>query len=313
MRQPHRSFWGSERRKPRHSQDTAKGFSHGTLLAAILVLMVYFWIHRHFNEQLKWYLKAGSGAVIATLLAAAAGAHGLFKTQVEDLVKGIQRSLSTRGAPKFLGAGMIMMAILLVVTSSVRVTLEGAGASASVEFEIRKDGRVLEKDFVLSRDGRPYFHMFWFSLPGEVSLKLLKPAGYLAERRFVGPLSAVVIKAPGDFRPKQTHVLRLVPAWGLLELLDPASRTTDNTCRRQPGSPSRFLKIEVRRAKLKPESYCVPLGLNAIYIGASKPELETIVLGEAAGEWVRQLRAEISPLNMEANAQLQELAASTPL
>lgn len=280
-------------------------------LAVILVLMGFFWFHRHFYETLKSFLKTDDGALLATFLAAAAGAYGLFKAQVEHLGKRIQTSLSGPGAPKFLGAGMIMMAILLVGTSSVRVTLEGA--TAPHEFEIRKNDRILERAVVLSRDAPAYFHMLWFSPPGEVSLSLLKPAGYLTERRSVGPGSAIVIKAPGDFRPKQTPVLRLVPAWGLLELLDPASRTTDGTCRRRPRSPSRFLIIEVRRAKLKPESYCVPLGLNATYIGASKMELETIALREGAGEWVRQLRAEMDPLNMEANAQLQELVASTPL
>jgi hypothetical protein len=206
-----------------------------------------------------------------------------------------------------------MMATLLVGTSSVRVTLEGTGATASHEFEIRKNDWVLGRSVVLSQDSPAYFHMFWLSSPGEVYFSLLKPTGYRTERRFVGPGSAIVIKAPGDFSPKQTPVLRLVPAWGLLELLDPASRTVDGVCRRQPKSPSRLLMIEVHRAKMKPERYCVPLGLNATYIGASKTELETIALGEGAGDWARQLRGEVDPLDLAANAQLQELVASTPL
>jgi hypothetical protein len=284
-------------------------FSTGLILAGILVLMSLFWYQRQIHPRLKSLLGADDGALLSTLVAASAATYGLFKPQVDDVLKRILSLLDRPYAPKILGGGMVVMGLLLFGTSSIYVTLNKTGnasAKADFELELRKNGREIESAVNLSID-KPYFRLFWFS-PGAVVFRLHKPSGFATERRTLGLGSTLRLDLPSDLHPKELHVLRLVP----IGLISRTRADEDLSCQPKGRTPAFYLDIDVRRGKSH-WSYCVPLRPQPIYIGGSRSDLEAVALGENSGQWLSHLKTKIGLLDEDTDAQLQETAESPPL
>jgi hypothetical protein len=128
-----------------------------------------------------------------------------------------QKLLGSRGATEYLLFGIVLFLILVGTTSSVYVVYEGAGPGQS-QFSVatlRQGNPYLEPLTVRSHDrtaGRPFFLGLRAK---DLEFRVTDPPGYDPIYRKLRPWGAVRIQVPEDFTKTKQTVLRLVPGFGL--------------------------------------------------------------------------------------------------
>ena len=270
------------------------------MLSLVLVMLSVFWFQRHLYQYTKSLLDDENG-IIASLAIVVTAAYGIFKAYTKGLVQKFWDLLEQSSASVILAlvTAIVIVIIVLFNTSSLYIARNGDDIKGDAELVIR-GGRSFSRSVILSKKDPRFFCLRIFHPPEAFVIALKQPAGYRAESYLLGRHGTININIPENLRKKELHILRLVPGWGIIDMLPVKG-----------GQTFYQLRVSVNGKAYNP----VPLRRQPIYVGASKDDLDVIVksVGQAPAEWFKSLESEIGGMEEGQRSALRLLSESTPV
>lgn len=287
--------------KKRQEMNLPRASFTGLGLAVVFVFLAILWFERHLDPYAR-FLLTGEGTFLGALAVAIPVTYGIFKAKINERAESFLLLLNKPGIRKMVGGGIFLILILLFATSSIHINTEALTPGENCKLQIKKNGQMLGEPVVLTHNSTHYFRLLWFSRPGSVSVDLLKPVGYAAFEQQLGVGGTIRLHVPADFKPREFHVLRLVPGGSLLGLLPPVEEKD------RPAGSSYWLQIRFPNQR----SYRIRWYRQAIYIGAGEAELKLAATDPKNANWLSRLEESMPPLAPTEKALLLQ-AANNPL
>jgi hypothetical protein len=283
------------------------------------VLLLFF---EHYYPCLKTSLAIEEGTLVSGLVAATALLGHWFE-QWKSLPERLVGWLAVRFL--CLAAAVGLPLALLVATSSVCVTFEGA-QTANSRFEVRFDeqpasagARSTRGPAVASlscdgaRIGRGWHELslrepawatrYFFQGSHILTFHLCETGKrYAADDRRLGMGGSLRVRVPADFIAKEFHVIRLLPWTNVLDHLDPPDSVS------HPGAPEYLLHVSIDGAPFP----LAQLRMQPVYFGASDSDLSFVIEGEGVAQRRDQLMQKVGRHTEEIDQALQDLANAAP-
>jgi hypothetical protein len=138
--------------------------------------------------------------------------------QPDDWIRRMLKSPAIREYLAFVG---VLLAILWAGTSSIYLTFAGETRGQSqFTVEVWEGDRMLIPPVELSSYDRDRGRPFFFRLRSTtLEYRIVAPSGYQPLTLTFAPWSQHRLKVPGDFRPKELHLLRIFPGFELASQL----------------------------------------------------------------------------------------------
>lgn len=178
-------------------------------LFLLLVVLAILYGHLHLRGWVNGLYLAGGTVSLALLWQIVSWTVTTF-TDVD--LKALARELLRRpGATRLLAAGLLLLALLYAVTSSIYAVYQPGAPAARYRIAVLRHGESYLGPLEVSAErpvaGRPFF----FGGSRRLEVRLEQPADFQPLTRTVRAWSAARIAVPGAFTPRHLTVLRLVP------------------------------------------------------------------------------------------------------
>jgi len=191
----------------------------------------------------------------------------------------MRRGFASPRATEYLGFATLLLAALYLCTSSIYLSYEsdsrGAGPYTVEIWQGNRQLRAPEKLSSFDRfRGQPYFFHFGRE---DLEFRITEPAGYEPEVIPWRAGSQISLYVPRSFKPKQLHLVQIVPGASLIQDLP----TEDKGLR---------YRLDLRRTDAKGSNFTAtvdPYFKTVVYTGMSREEL-ALTANEPARESTRR-------------------------
>ena len=250
-------------------------------ILCVLAPWATYWFQQHLTLYFTGIVIIGGAFSIWVLLQAM---WGIFQKAAKvDAWEHSRKFLAQPDVTAVLFVAAVMLLVLWRYTSSLYITFEGAANEGEYLVDVvrESDTSPMVPAIPLTAGnpvvGRPFL---WQSTPSKLLCRILRPAKYEVLPCNLQPGDSTRIRVPGSFKPREFHLLRIVPADRFYSQLASVDETP----------VSRYeLQVEIKgKTMVLPD-----VRRQTVYTGAAAEEMPIVMVLEQPGVLEPYLRSRL--------------------